>query len=90
MRDFALMTQARDILLDSSLRNSYDKWLASHIPISFENYLKKERELSSATHFAFEEKKSDSLQTEHKQKSWRRGNPNQNVCLLNQFRDHKL
>ena len=89
MRDFALIAQARDILLDTKLRNSYDKWLAAHIPISFENFLKKEKELSSATHFAFEEKKSECLQTQQV-KSWKRGNPSQNVSLLSQFRNQKL
>ncbi|KAI6653345.1 J domain-containing protein isoform X2 [Oopsacas minuta] len=70
--DFALITQARDILLDPSLRHLYDKWLYSQIPISFQDFMKKQQGISCSTHFTFESVNSKMIQTEQQTKPWRR------------------
>ena len=90
-RDFSLVTQARDILTDSSLRLLYDSWLSSELPVSFQEFRSREGQIAAATHFATEDtNRPKMLQTEVPAKPWKRGKQQQNTCSLTQFRENKI
>ena len=88
--DFSLVVQARDILVDSSLRGLYDTWLSCQFPISFQEFIRREGQIAASTHFTFDNTKSKMLQPEEKAKPWKRGKQQQNTCLLTQFRENTV